>query len=233
MPLDKAANRERMRKQRQFDYQQRWKAKRVAEQGELDAAKALDTCDWIERLRIPSGYPHAGERMRLAEFQRKYIMNAMMPHIREAALIVPRKNGKSATIAAILLSYLCGPNHESGIKILCASLTIEHILVIQKFMRRYVEANNLPIEYIKSPRPGSLEGPQDATCQFLSGSSTSAAISEGAKIVAIDELGMFPAEKAELVEHLRTCTSLFDDSKLFAISYRGSSPILETLINDG
>ena len=212
---------------------ERKQAEAERQQAALDAARAVDTIDWIEKLVIPPGNPRAGKRMYLAEFQRKWIVNSLLPHVRESLLCVARKNAKSFTCAALLLSYLVGNNHQPGNKVVCVSLSLEHIQEIQQFMLTLAETNSLDITNQKTPRPGNLVGPQGTECRFLSGSANSAAISTGAQIVVCDELGSFPENKAELISHLKTVTAGRDDGKFLALSFRGTSSLLEDMVEAG
>ena len=65
--------------------------------------------DWAEsRLVVPTG-PLRGQPFKIAEWQRRFLVDALGSGIREAGLSVARKNGKSGLIAALLLAYLVGP----------------------------------------------------------------------------------------------------------------------------
>lgn len=58
-----------------------------------------------EEIVLPKGYG-AGERMRLAEYQKSFIRDIFKPGVRAATLSVPRGGGKSTLLAAIALYCL-------------------------------------------------------------------------------------------------------------------------------
>ena len=194
----------------------------------LDAAKALSTLDWIESLYVPPGAPRAGLPMTLDLWQRSFIQNAFSPQVREALLCTARKNAKTSTCAALALSYLAGCNHFPGVKIVCASLSLEHIAELQQAMLGLAETNGIEIENMKTPRPGHLLGPDGAECRFVSGSTTSA-LSTQADIAFFDELGTLPETKRVLIEHLKASLS-GRDGRFIALSIRGSSPLLAEMV---
>ena len=68
-------------------------------------------CAFIERYcRIPEG-SLVGQPLKLAEFQRRFILEIYdnPAGTRRAYLAIARKNGKSALIACLLLAHLVGP----------------------------------------------------------------------------------------------------------------------------
>ena len=79
--------------------------------------------DWAEaKLKVPTG-PLQGQPFRIAPWQRRYLVQALAPGIREAGLSVARKNGKSSLIAALLLAYLVGPLNSRLWRGIVVSLT--------------------------------------------------------------------------------------------------------------
>ena len=78
----------------------------------VDAVDAADAvARWTAELVVPDGI-RAGQKFILQPFQTNFLSDALAPGVREAALSVARKNAKSATIALLLLAYLCGPLHN-------------------------------------------------------------------------------------------------------------------------
>lgn len=62
---------------------------------------------FLEGLHIPEG-PKAGEPLRLAEFQRRFVRGAMAPGVMVACLSIGRGNAKTALSAGIALGSLMG-----------------------------------------------------------------------------------------------------------------------------
>lgn len=167
--------------------------------------------------------------MTLDLWQRSFIVNAFAPNVRESLLCTARKNAKTSTCAALALSYLAGCNHFPGVKIVCASLSLEHIAELQQAMLGLAETNGIEIENLKTPRPGHLLGPDGAECRFVSGSTTSA-LSTQADISFFDELGTLPEAKRVLIENLKASLS-GRDGRFIALSIRGSSPLLAEMVD--
>lgn len=61
---------------------------------------------------IPKGYG-AGQKLKLAKFQKEWIRSVLAPGVRTAALSLPRGNGKSSLLAAIAV-WAVFDKHESG-----------------------------------------------------------------------------------------------------------------------
>lgn len=62
---------------------------------------------FLEKLRVPEG-PRAGERLRLAPFQRQFVTGALASDVSVAALSIGRGNAKTALSAGIGLGALLG-----------------------------------------------------------------------------------------------------------------------------
>ncbi len=77
------------------------------------AAKA--TSDWSARKLIVPTPPRQGEPFRLAHWQFDWLKDAFAPGVKEAALSIARRNGKSFLIGVVLLAHLCGPVDQGGL----------------------------------------------------------------------------------------------------------------------
>ena len=62
---------------------------------------------FLETLRVPEG-PKAGERLKLAPFQRQFVTGALASDVSVAALSIGRGNAKTALSAGIGLGALLG-----------------------------------------------------------------------------------------------------------------------------
>lgn len=81
----------------------------------MSTARGDQIIDWIECLKTPEGR-FVGEPLRLSPHQKDFIhavYDQRRPDgtriIREAVQSIPRKNGKTTFIAALVLVHLCGP----------------------------------------------------------------------------------------------------------------------------
>lgn len=114
------------------------------------AGQAIDA---IERLRVPQG-PLAGEPVRLAGFQRRFVEGALADGVSVGALSVGRGNGKTALSAGLATTHLVGewgaqPQREVTI----AARTRDQGAVAFNFCRSFIEALDLPgkVTIRKSP----------------------------------------------------------------------------------
>lgn len=70
----------------------------------MTAAKVMD---FLEGLKIPEG-PRAGEKLRLADFQRRFVAGALDPENMVACLSIARGNAKTALSSGLALATLMG-----------------------------------------------------------------------------------------------------------------------------
>ena len=84
-----------------------------------------------EFCRIPEG-EHVGKPMRLAAFQRQFILDIYDNPIgtRRAYLSIARKNGKSALIAALLLAHICGPEAHTNTQIVSGAMSRDQAALV-------------------------------------------------------------------------------------------------------
>lgn len=64
-------------------------------------------CNFLQSLKIPEGR-NAGTDLKLAPFQRDFVLGGLAPNIRNAVLSVGRGNAKSALAAGVALAHLLG-----------------------------------------------------------------------------------------------------------------------------
>lgn len=90
---------------------------------------------FLETLRIPEG-PHAGEKLKLAPFQRAFIRGAFKPGTQTAVLTVARGNGKSGLTAGLALAELLGVlGRQPRREIVCAARTQAQARIVWEFMQ--------------------------------------------------------------------------------------------------
>ena len=84
-------------------------AARVRRQSKYEAPAnpADDLADWCKRrLKVPAGHALQGQAMELPAFALDFLRDALRPDCHTGWLLVPRKNGKSQALAALVLAYL-------------------------------------------------------------------------------------------------------------------------------
>lgn len=103
----------------------------------MTAGAAIDA---VQRLRIPQGRL-AGEPLRLAGFQRRFVEGALADGVSVGALSVGRGNGKTALAGGLAVTHLLGewdPQPQREIAI--AARTRDQAAIAFAFCRSFVEA---------------------------------------------------------------------------------------------
>ena len=186
-----------------------------------------DPIAWIQNtLVVPSG-PLRGRPFALGEWQRRFIREAMQPGIREAALCVARKNGKTALVAAIVLAHLAGPWCRGDWRGIVASLNADLAIELRNAVMLTAELSGVMVTLQKSPRPGAVIGLNGAAVQFLA-TDRGTGHAKGADLAIIDEAGLMQEGQRETWNAMLSSTS-GRDGRLMLISILGDGPMMAEL----
>ena len=183
---------------------------------------------WSEAtLKVWSG-PLAGQPFMIYDYEIAWLREAFRPGVRDAALCMGRKNGKSSVVAVVLLAYLAGPLNRAGWRCAVASMTGELAAELREHIEQTVTASALAgVEVFKSPTPGRVEGQNNTRVSILAADkATGHAI--GADLVIIDEAGKMPENRRQLWNNLRSCVS-GRNGRVFYISARYDCTMFEEL----
>lgn len=195
---------------------------------------------FIECLTIPSGVG-AGKPFKLRKWQKKFIENVYGPQrqngnlrTRRAVLSVARKNGKTAFIAALVLTHLVGPEATINGEIYSAATEREQAAIVYKVCSQIVRADPELEGLLKM-----VDSTKTIVC-YGNGSFYKALSAEvGSKhglnptVVIYDELAQAP--NRELYDVLDTSMGARDEALFITISTQSKDPqhILSQLIDDG
>lgn len=199
------------------------------------SAKAIA---FLETLEIPEG-PRAGEPVKLAPFQKKFVRGALASSINVAILSIGRGNGKSALSAGIALGALLGEwDKQPRREVLIAARTRDQARIAFDFVVGY--CRGLPddvqerLRVRRSPRleveydgePGE-EGGHILRAIAADGKS---ALGSAPTLCLLDERGHWSVDKGDDLEHallsglgkrggkaLIISTSAADDSHPFSV----------------
>ena len=221
MPLSRKDNAARMRRIR-AEATQTAQDRHTAALAEIRSKGPLR---FIESLIIPPGNVRAGKPMTLGLWQKTFIERAL--ESKQALLCCARKNSKSFTCAAIALWHVLSID---AARCIVASLTIEHAVEIQRFIKTLCQTNAIEVDIQASPRPGNFTFPNGSEIVFVSGNPYGAPLSSQASLVLVDEIGVFPGSKRPLVANLKGCLSL-SDGRFIALSIRGDSVFIPEIID--
>lgn len=205
-----------------------------------ESARVKRIIDFIEALTVPSGKGEGGP-FKLRPFQRKFIRDVYGAvdkggnrRVRRAILSIGRKNGKTALIAALVLTHLIGPEAVTNGEIYSAANEREQAGIVFKYAAQIVRAD---------PELESLIKIVDSTKRmicFSNGSFYHAVSAEaGTKyglnptVVIYDELAQ--AKKTDLYDALDTSMAARLEPLMIVISTQSNDPqhILSQLIDDG
>ena len=166
--------------------------------------------------------------MTLPKFAVAFLRDALAPGIREAGLFVARKNAKSAAIAVLILSCLSGPLRRPGWQCGVVSVNREKTNEIRKQIEAIASASQIEgLTFRRSPAPGHVESAWGRV-DFLS-ADKSAGHASGFDLALVDELGLLPERKRDLVAGMLSSVSA-RDGRMLSISILGDSPFTRELI---
>jgi len=194
---------------------------------------------FIEQLTVPSGKGEGGP-FRLRPFQKRFIRDIYGPVnkdgcrvVRRAILSEARKNGKSATIAALALAHLIGPEAIKNGEIYSAATEREQAALVFKYARQIVQADPELSSMIRI-----VDSTKTMVC-YQNGSFYRAISAEaGSKfglnptVVIYDELAQ--ARNRDLYDALDTSMAARQEPLMIIISTQSPDPqhILSQLIDD-
>ena len=135
--------------------------------GKWPTDPAAAVARWSRRVLVtPAGHPRAGKPLTLPEYGVRFLRD-VFDH-RESALIIARKNAKSAIVAVLLLAHLVGPLRRAGWRAgVGSSISKEKAAELVTQMRDISEASGLAgLTFYRSPAPGRVVGPSGSRRLF-------------------------------------------------------------------
>ena len=181
---------------------------------------------WTEaNLKVPFGHKDAGKPMALPEYAVRFLNDAM--GYRESLLSVGRKNAKSAIIACYLIARLIGSIRIKGYRGGVCSVSREKAgELYQQCLDISNSSGITDIQFRVSPY--KMIAPA-GTVDFLS-ADRSAGHASGFDDAIVDELGLLPERRRELVNGLRSSVSA-RNGRFIAISILGDSPFTREMVD--
>ncbi len=181
---------------------------------------------FIERYcRVPEG-KHVGKPIRLAKFQRKFILAIYDSprRIRRAYLSIARKNGKSALIAAILLAHICGPEAVTNSQIVSGARSRDQAALVFKLASKMLSLSP-ELEKVTRIVPSSKMIVGLARNVEYKALSAEAGTAHGLSpvLAILDEVGQIKGEYDAFVEAITTSQGAYDDALLIAISTQAAT----------
>jgi phage terminase large subunit-like protein len=214
-------------------------AKEQVRGADRDTRRAQEVIDFIEKLTVPSGVGQGGP-FELRGWQQDFIRDIYEPHVggrrlvRRAILSIARKNGKTATIAALVLAHLIGPEAVRNGEIYSAANEREQAAQVYKVAAQMVRAEpelSAVLRCIDSTKTISYYG----NGSFYRAVSSESGSKHGLNpsVVIYDELAQ--SKNRTLYDVLDTAMGARLEPLFITISTQSNDPehILSKLIDDG
>ena len=167
--------------------------------------------------------------MSIPRFAKPFLKDALDPSKAECALVLGRKNAKSAICAVILLGFLVGPVRAHGWRSGICSISKSKSRELRDQCEDIAKASGLSEELLfrRSPYPGSIES-STGKVEILSAEG-GGGHSSSFDLSIIDETGLLKEQDRGLINSMRSATSA-KDGKVLHLSIYGDSPFIPELI---
>ena len=192
---------------------------------EAPANPADGLADWCKRrLKVPAGHALAGQALELPAFALDFLRDCLQPSCHTGWMLLPRKNGKSASISCYVLAHLAdgAPLRRAGFRCAIVSVTKEKASELKTQAQNIAEASGLRgLTFKKSPAPGSIIS-RWGSCEILSAADYSGHAG-GWDVIVLDEPGLLPERSRGLIAGLKSSLTA-KRGRMICLSIVGDSP---------
>ena len=181
---------------------------------------------WVrEALVVPSGHPREGKRWSLPRWQTDVLRDCLTAH--ETALVIARKNGKSALAAILVLAHLAGPLRRPGWRGGVLSVNRAKAGELLDQCEQIALASRLDgLTFRRSPkRILSDTGTVD-----IESADVGAGHAAGYDLALVDELGLLAERHRGLVAGMRSSTSA-RNGRFVSLTIHGSGPFVPEILD--
>ena len=216
-------------------YQREYRARRLKAAPVLafpgnvpDPAGAVS--EWARRcLVIPAGHPRAGGAFEVPAYLESFFRDALADDCHEAALIIARKNAKSAGVAVLLLAYLVGPLRREGWRAGVCSISREKASELKNQCEAIALASGLKgLRFYRARTAPAITSDFGGSVDILSADRNAGAASSYDYAI-VDELGLLQEKNRDLVNSMRSSVSA-KAGKFLALSVFGPGPFVPEII---
>ena len=192
--------------------------------------KAAAICEWAAaKLKVPPGHPKEGGPLVIPEYGRLFLQDALADDCHEAALVISRKNAKSAIVAVLLLGFLAGPLRRAGFRAGVASISKEKAGELRGQIEAIATASGLKrIRFWRARSAPAITSEAGGSVDILSADKNSGAASSY-DLSIIDEIGLLEERNRGLVNSMRSAVSA-KAGKFMSLSVRGSGPFIPEIL---
>jgi phage terminase large subunit-like protein len=212
------------------------RSERMLEISMRDEATAVDIVGWIEKLYVPDGLL-MGRQFKLAPWQVECLEKIYdnSHGTRRAILSFPRKNGKTALCALLLLVHLCGPRARPNSQLYSAAQSRDQAALIFNLAAKIVRMSPaLRDHVVVRDSTKALACPGLGTTYRALSADANTAYGLSPNFVIFDELGRVRGPRDQLFEALTTATGAQENPLAIIISTQAPTDgdLLSLLIDD-
>ena len=205
----------------------------------VERVTAADVIEFVETcLFVPEG-KHVGAPLRLLDWQKAFLRLVYdnPAGTRRAILSMPRKSGKTALSAALLLAHLCGPpaHNRPNSQLFSAAQSRDQAGLIFALASKMVRMNkDLASAITIRETAKELLCPELGTKYKALSAEASTAFGLSPALTIFDELGQVRGPRSSLYEALETATAAQESPLSIIISTQAPSDadLLSILIDD-
>ena len=180
-----------------------------------------------------------GQPMELMDFQKKFITDIYdnPAGTSRAYLVMARKNGKSALIAAICLAHIVGPEARQNSQIVSGAMSREQASLIFKLMQKMIglspDLRSKSVTRI-TPSQKMITGVMMNVEYRAISAEAGTAHGLSPVLVLIDEIGQIRGPRSDFIDALTTSQGAHDNPLLIALSTQAATDndLLSRLIDD-
>ena len=199
--------------------------------------RAEKNIKWIEKnCRVPEG-ALVGNPIALRQWQKDilYGIYDSNPMLRRAIISFPRKNGKTALSAMLLLLHLVGPEHKLNSQLYSAAQSRDQAAILFALAAKMVRMNESLSDFVVvRDHAKQLFCPELGTLYRALSADASTAYGLSPAFVVHDELGQVKGPRSDLYDALETAAAAQESPLSIVISTQAptDADLLSTLIDD-
>ncbi len=185
--------------------------------------RAERVIEFVHRyLVVPEG-DLIGKPIRLDEWQQRFIREIYdnPAGTRRAFLSIARKNGKTGTIACLLLAHIVGPEAKLNTRIISGAMSKEQAAEVYNLAAKIIqlspELSDPKITRIVPSGKRIIGVRKNVEYQAVSAEGKTAH-GKSPALAILDEVGQVRGQQSDFVDAIITAQGAYDDAMLFAIS---------------
>jgi len=171
-------------------------------------------------IRVPEG-DLIGRPLKLEDWQKRYILDIYDNPVgtRRAFLSIARKNGKTGTIACLLLAHICGPEARLNTRIVSGALSKEQAAEVYNYASKIIQLSPELSRVTRIVPSGKkiIGLARNVEYQAISAEGKTAH-GKSPVLAILDEVGQIRGPQSDFVDAIITAQGAYEDAMLFAIS---------------